>query len=416
MYYNICSILISSKMKAFSFIITLLFSFGVYKSDAQILQVKEGRSALVKKQPTGNGEQIVRLAEGTRVSKLGEVPRYYSIQLQDGRTGYSYKGNFVEISGVIPTSINKESLWARSDVLKIIVLDVEVGDATLVICPLENGEQDIILIDTGERHDADRIKEELINNGFSLSGKPIFRFYNSHYDSDHMGDIQNIAHLVEVAYDVGDNDMPKKYRIAMEEVDRRLITLDYQETFSGGVTIECVAVNQSTDFDPNLQPNKDKNTNSIALIVSYNDFDYFTAGDLTFKPEKSLAKGIRNCDAYHVNHHGSKATSSHIDFIKKLDPEIAVASNGHRFGHPTHEVAQRLINNESRFYQTNKNSNDKAHHPPDKFLGDNTFYSNKRDEDAEGATGSIRIIVDSTKYYVIMPRLPLNEGTFNIEK
>ncbi|MDP6923552.1 MAG: hypothetical protein QGI94_02055 [Candidatus Scalindua sp.] len=81
----------------------------------------------------------------------------------------------------------KESLLARNDVLKIIVIDVEVGDATLIICPVENGRQDVVLIDTGE-NDSDRIKEELIRNGILLSGKPISRFYITHYDKDHMGD------------------------------------------------------------------------------------------------------------------------------------------------------------------------------------------------------------------------------------
>ncbi len=403
-------------MRSNRFILIIFILFIVNGMNAQVLQVKEGRSALVKKEPIGNAEQIVRLPEGTQVRMLGEVPRYYSIQLSDGRTGYSYKGHFIEVSGDLPVIITKESLWAKSDVLKIIVLDVEVGDATLIICPIENGVQDIILIDTGEKHDGDRIKEELINNGFTLSGQPITRFYNSHYDGDHMGDIQNVAHLIEVAYDLGDNDMPGKYETAMEGKDRRQISLNYQETFSGGVTIECVAVNQATDFDPNLLPSSKKNTNSIALIISFNGFDYFTAGDLTFKPEKSLAKEIRNCDAYHVNHHGSNNKSSHIDFIKKLDPEISIASNGHEYGHPRKEVALRLINNGSKFYQTNKNTDDKAHHPPDKFLGDNTFFNNKKHEDDEGATGSIRVVVDSDKYYVIMPRLPLSEATFDIER
>lgn len=402
-------------MRTIKFILVFFFLFFIHEISAQVLQVKEGRTALVKKEPTGNSEHVTQLSEGTQVVKIGDAPRYYSIQLQDGRTGYSYKGNFIEVEGNIPVSITKESLWAKSDVLKIIVIDVEVGDATLIICPLEDGEQDVILIDTGEKHDGDRIKQELINNGFTLAGQPITRFYNSHYDHDHMGDIQNVSHLIEVAYDLGFNDMPKSYKTAMSSVDRREISLNYQETFSGGVTIECVAVNQATDFEPNLQPHSDKNTNSMALIISYNGFDYFTAGDLTFKPEKSLATGIKNIDAYHVNHHGSSATSSNIDFITKLDPEISIVSNGHKFGHPTEEVAQRLLNIGSMFYQTNKNTDDRAHQPDDKYIGDITFFSDKRDEDAEGATGSIRIVVDSMQYYVIMPRLPLNEGTFNIE-
>lgn len=190
-----------------------------------------------------------------------EKPRYYSIQLEDGRTGYSYKGNFKEVKGKLTAPITKESLLARTDVLKIIVIDVEVGDATLIICPEENGEQDVILIDTGE-NDGDRIKEELINNGFTLSGQPITRFYNSHYDYDHMGAIESVANLFEVVYDLGENDIPTYYRNALEHVDRRAITLDYEESFSVGVPIECVATNQATDFDPDrTTPLDDKNTN-----------------------------------------------------------------------------------------------------------------------------------------------------------
>jgi len=396
----------------FSFIIFLSFNLVC----AQLLKVKDGRTAIVKTEPTGNAQQIEVLSEGTLVVKLGEVPRYYSIQLLDGRTGYSYKGNLEEITGNIPnTSVTKESLLARSNVLKIIVIDVEVGDATLIICPAENGVQDIILIDTGE-DDGDRIRAELIQNEFALSGQPITRFFCSHYDNDHMGDIENIANLISVAYDLGENDMPTHYKTSMTHVDRRQISLNYEETFSGGVTIECVAANQATDFDPDLAPSDEKNTNSIALIVSYNGFDYFTAGDLTFKPEKSLAMGIKNCDAYHVNHHGSSATSSNLQFVTTLDPEISVVSNGHKFGHPTEEVAARLTGIGSKFYQTNTNPDSRAHHPDNKFIGDITFFSDKKEEDAEGATGTIRIVVDQDNYYVLMPRLSLAEGTFTIER
>lgn len=381
----------------------------------QILEVKQGKSALIKDAPNGNANHLRRLDVGTQVVKLGEVPRYYSVQLADGATGFSYKGNFKEVEGNLSVTNTKESLWAHTDVLKIIVLDVEVGDATLIICPLVDGAQDIILIDTGE-NDGDRIKEELKNNGFSLANQPITRFYNSHYDHDHMGDIKSIAHLIQVAYDVGDNDMSGKYKKAFKNVDRREVMLDYEESFTGGVTVKCVAVNQATDFDPNIAPSNDKNTNSMALIISYNGFDYFTAGDLTFEPEKSLAKGIQNCDAYHVNHHGSKTTSSNLDFIMKLDPEISIASNGHRHGHPSASVAERLLDSGSKFYQTNINPDSRAHQAPVKYLGDATFHSRKKNEDKEGATGSIRIVVNQNSYFVLMPRLPLDEATFLIEK
>ncbi|MCK5611771.1 MBL fold metallo-hydrolase, partial [Candidatus Pacearchaeota archaeon] len=333
-------------------------SLGIPDAYAQLLEVKPDKSAIVKDAPTGTAKQLVRLSAGTRVSKVGEVPRYYSIRLTDGKIGWSYKGNFVIVEDTEPNAVvTKESLLARSDVLKIIVIDVEVGDATLIICPSENGHQDIILIDTGE-DDSDRIRQELISNGFILSSKPISRFFITHYHKDHFGSARELVPLSQIVYDHGDN-IERKHRnnymniVEKPEVDRREITCDYQETFSGGVNIECVAVNQATDFDLDFKPSSSNdNSNSIALLITFNDFDYFTGGDLTSKAEKSLAKGIKNCDAYHVNHHGS-SSSSVIDFIEKLDPEVSIASNGTKHGHPTKKVAGRLLGIESKFYQTN---------------------------------------------------------------
>ena len=98
---------------------------------------------------------------------------------------------------------------------------------------------------------------------------------------------------------------------------------------------------------------------------------------------------------------------------------MSVVSNGTRHGHPTSDVAKRLINKiDSKFYQTNFNPDDRAHKPPEKFVADDTFHEDSEDEELEGAAGTIRIVVDpvTDKYYVLMPGLPLGEGTFNIEK
>lgn len=103
----------NEEMNFFKLFLALLLLLLVCKINAQVLQVKEGKSAIVKEEPTGSGEHIVRLIEGTKVVKLGEVPRYYSIQLKDGRTGDSYKGNFKEVKGKLTVVITKESLLAR---------------------------------------------------------------------------------------------------------------------------------------------------------------------------------------------------------------------------------------------------------------------------------------------------------------
>lgn len=86
--------------------------------------------------------------------------------------------------------------------------------------------------------------------------------------------------------------------------------------------------------------------------------------------------------------------------------------------HPTHDVAKRLLDLGSRFYQTNVNPDDRAHDPPKEYVADDSFNEDGEDEDAEGALGTIRIVVDPPvdKYYVVMPGLPLDEATFVIEQ
>jgi len=80
-------------------------------------------------------------------------------------------------------------------------------------------------------------------------------------------------------------------------------------------------------------------------------------------------------------------------------------------------VAKRLIDLGSKFFQTNFNPDSRANKPNKKFVADDTYNEDSELEDLEGAIGTITIVVDAKadKYYVIMPGLPLNEGTFDIE-
>ena len=174
----------------------------------------------------------------TKCQRMGVATRKRG-ELDDGRTGFSFKGNFIVVAeadgdGEPPT--NRDGLMARDDVLKIIVIDVEVGDAALIICPKEDGEQDVILIDTGE-NDQDRIEAELIKNGFELTDRPIDRMFISHYDHDHQGDAIELMPLVAVLFDHGDNNVDTPYKAEADKLggNRRTITLDYHEQFTGGV-------------------------------------------------------------------------------------------------------------------------------------------------------------------------------------
>lgn len=395
------------------------------ESSAQTLQVKDDKHAIVKHAPAGDSETFdERLPPGETVTQVGSAPRYYQIELDDGRVGWSWKGNFIVVEpAVLETGMDLDSLTTRTNLLEIIIIDVEVGDATLIICPEEDGRRDVILIDTGE-NDSDRIRQEMLDQGLSLDGRPIDAMFISHYDFDHMGDAIALFPLVNRLYDRGDVQQPKPWYTV--EADRQLhhnretVTLEFHEQYTGGVEIECVAVNNQTDDDRTRTVSTKENDNSIALIVTLGDFDYFTGGDLTKTCERSLATTVRDCDVYHVNHHGSRATSSIPDFVERLSPEVSIASNGTAHGHPTRDVAQRLIDLDSMFYQTNFNPDTRANNaddPNSKFVADDTFNPDEEDEDLEGALGTIRLVVDPVNemYFVLMEGLPFDEAAFPFE-
>ena len=52
-----------------------------------------------------------------------------------------------------------------------------------------------------------------------------------------------------------------------------------------------------------------------------------------------------------------------------------------------------------------------------KFVADDTYFDNNEEEDEEGATGNITIIVDGTvdKYFIMMADLPFSESDYPIE-
>ena len=136
------------------------------------------------------------------------------------------------------------------------------------------------------------------------------------------------------------------------------------------VTIEVVASNghvrnSSSNYPlpENYKPRKE-NSYSIALLMSYFNFEYLIAGDLTKNVENKLKEDtdLGDLDVYHVNHHGSD-TSSALNFLKRIKPEVAIISNGDnaKFNHPRNSVLERIkkvtdVNTDPdiSIYQTNE--------------------------------------------------------------
>lgn len=107
-------------------------------------------------------------------------------------------------------------------------------------------------------------------------------------------------------------------------------------------------------FDPSIMLDErgkfTENPLSLALRISYGDFDYFTGGDMTglqgagtpdwFDVESPTAKSVGEVDVLALNHHGNRDATNEA-FLAALMPRIIVQQSW-TSDHPGGEVLQRM--------------------------------------------------------------------------
>ncbi|MFH6601872.1 ComEC/Rec2 family competence protein [Maribacter algicola] len=113
-------------------------------------------------------------------------------------------------------------------------------------------------------------------------------------------------------------------------------------------TFEYFTAEEMTDF---YKGSYNENPLSLALKISYGDFDYFTGGDNTglqgfglpewFDVETPMAKVVGPVEVTTLNHHGNRDATNEF-FVKTLDPKVVVQQSWCS-DHPGQEVYQRLI-------------------------------------------------------------------------
>jgi len=96
----------------------------------------------------------------------------------------------------------------------------------------------------------------------------------------------------------------------------------------------------------NLQGQEVKQVNDTSVVAElvFNDVSFLFTGDISKKIERQLADKYIDLesDVLKVAHHGSK-TSSCLEFIEAVSPDIAVISVGENsWGHPNQEVLSNL--------------------------------------------------------------------------
>lgn len=101
------------------------------------------------------------------------------------------------------------------------------------------------------------------------------------------------------------------------------------------------------------------NNNSLVFKLNYRKFSMLFTGDIEEIAEKEILKTYENnlkvlkSNILKVAHHGSK-TSSIIEFLKNVSPQIAVIGVGENnsFGHPSERTLQTLKVLDIEVYRT----------------------------------------------------------------
>ena len=246
--------------------------------------------------------------------------------------------------------------WASetSKPLQIYFVDVEGGQATLIVSPL--GES--LLIDTGwpgyEGRDADRIVAAAHQAGL----KQLDYVLITHYHRDHVGGVPQLVDGIKIGTFVDHGPNLEHSQVARADYAA------YEKAIAGhahvvvkpgwGLPLKGIQVrvltaagehitdplpgageaNPYCGGEPAAAADDTENARSVGVMITYGQFRFLDLGDLTKKKELELAcpnNLLGKVDLFLVTHHGADLSNSKaLDFV--LHPQVAIIDNGPRKG------------------------------------------------------------------------------------
>lgn len=235
----------------------------------------------------------------------------------------------------------------KKSLLSIHMIDVGQGDSILVQTPTNKN----ILIDGGDEDSENIIISYLRQKRI----KTIDIIIATHPDSDHIGSLDNIIKKFNV------NSIYMPEQSTDSEAYQNLINSCTDKNLS----IQHLYKNDVLNIDNNiniyvLSPSyiqEESNLNSIVFKLTFNDNSFLFMGDAEEENEKEILHSFKlnNINFIKIGHHGSNSSSS-LEFIKKISPDIAAISCGYKnqYGHPHREVINNLKQNHVSIYRTDR--------------------------------------------------------------
>lgn len=258
---------------------------------------------------------------------------------------------------------------AQASGARIFFVDVGQGASTLIVSPTGK----TLLVDGGPPGGGAKVNALLTTLGISAIDFTVV----THYHIDHISgvtELLNLGRVAGTAFDNGDGADVQPPGTSTSPNSTRGNYLNYiTATGHAGVTRQTIQPGQVIDLGGGMRAtcivaggrmlsggsaaitNADLNTESISLLIEYNDFDYLVSGDLTGGGSTSTAKTpdietyvgqmVGDVDVVQLDHHGSTTANNQV-FLSALKAEVAFAQTGetNTFGHPNRETVNKYLN------------------------------------------------------------------------
>ena len=237
--------------------------------------------------------------------------------------------------------------------LETMFLDVGQGDGIHIKC--SDGTN--IMVDGGSTTVKEVGKYRIISYLKSQCNATIDYWFLTHGDLDHISGVIEILNSDMSGIKIKNIVLPY-----MKEYDKHLISIR-EAAVDSGIEVHSIKKGDSLEFGdikfsclhPTLDTSSDDiNDYSIVLGVEYGNYSMLLTGDLT-STQETYMKDLKHYTVLKVGHHGSKYSSSE-EFLSAVKPRIGILSSGkgNRYGHPTPEVMERLVDVGCKYLRTDE--------------------------------------------------------------
>ena len=219
-----------------------------------------------------------------------------------------------------------------SNDVKVHFIDAGQGDSIFI----ELDGTKTMLIDAGTAESGDDIVGYIDNLGYNT----IDYLVATHPHADHIGGMTDVFESFEIksVYMPDAVTDTKTFERFLDAIEKESCVVNEARA---GMSIFSDGNLKADILSPVSEKYKDLNNYSVVVKLTHGNVKYLFTGDSEKEVEKQILNDDISAHVLKAGHHGS-STSSGEEFVRKVNPEVAVISCGkdNDYGHPHRETIQ----------------------------------------------------------------------------